>query len=165
MNKKSSRSAFSILLGVLMVFGMSQCRTIENSSNDAQKYKDAKITLERSTCFGTCPGYLLTITGDGKVAYEGRRFVGVLGDQSAEISAADFKMLVDEALKINYFELKDKYDTDITDIPHCETSLTFDGKSKTIYNRAEGPETLSAWEKLIDQTVNVEQWIHPSAEK
>src|SRR5947208_1474873 len=41
--------------------------------------RDLRITLERSTCFGTCPDYKLTVTGDGTVVFEGREFVKVKG--------------------------------------------------------------------------------------
>src|SRR6059058_5801427 len=34
--------------------------------------KDTLITLERTACFGTCPVYKLTISADGKVAFEGK---------------------------------------------------------------------------------------------
>ena len=42
-------------------------------------YASLVITLERTACFGTCPIYKLTVYGDGRVEYEGERFVTVTG--------------------------------------------------------------------------------------
>ncbi len=162
MIQKKSSTFMLVLLGILTLFGMAECSRgpvpgsiVVNEHN----YDQATITLERSTCFGTCPSYFLKITGDGSVEYEGRQFVAIKGEAKGEISKSDFKMLVDMFFKIDYFKLKDKYDGDITDVPHCETSITIDGKSKKIFDRWEGPQDLIDLEKLIDKTVNSDQWI------
>src|SRR6202171_787505 len=41
--------------------------------------KNDFVTLERTVCFGTCPSYLVTITSDGTVTFEGRDFVKTKG--------------------------------------------------------------------------------------
>lgn len=41
----------------------------------AQPTSVASVTLERSTCFGNCPAYSVTVTADGKTTFVGRTFV------------------------------------------------------------------------------------------
>ena len=36
---------------------------------------DALIHMQRTSCFGTCPIYAVTIDGRGAVTYDGERFV------------------------------------------------------------------------------------------
>ena len=48
--------------------------------------KEVVITLERTACFGVCPVYKLTVYGDGRVVYEGKRFVRVEGTITRNIS-------------------------------------------------------------------------------
>jgi len=37
------------------------------------------IQFERSSCYGNCPAYRLTIHGDGRIEYNGIRFVKQIG--------------------------------------------------------------------------------------
>ena len=53
----------------------------------------AFFVLERTACFGTCPTYRLTINGDGKAYYEGRRFVPREGRYAGQVDAAKMKAL------------------------------------------------------------------------
>ena len=128
------------------------------------------ITLERSVCFGTCPNYKLTIYSDGKVSYEGIRFVKKVGAASGRISRAQLDELVMEFTNIYYFNLPDSFQPgdktcpeSATDMPSATTSLTWRGRSKKIthYYGCAGPSTLELLtnlEKKIDETVNVEKW-------
>ena len=122
-------------------------------------YGAAVITLERSVCFGKCPSYTLRIEGNGKVSYEGRDFVAVKGAQTAQITPDAVKALADEFFKIDYFALQDSFDAPVTDIPHTISSINIDGKTKRIFNRMGGPETLKALETKIDSIAVSSQWV------
>jgi len=128
------------------------------------------ITLERTVCFGTCPNYRLTIFSDGLVSYEGIRFVKRMGKATGRISRAKLKDLVLEFTNIDYFNLPDSFQPgektcpqESTDMPSATTSLTWQGRSKTIthYHGCRGVGTLELLTKLenkIDEAVNVKQW-------
>lgn len=129
------------------------------------------ITLRRTECFGTCPVYKLTIFADGKVLYEGIRHVKKKGKAGSRISRAKLDGLIEEFDNVYYFNLRDAYTpgTDacrqsVTDMPSAVTSLTRNGKSKTInhYHGCRGADVLELLTKLedkIDETVNVNQWL------
>ena len=55
-------------------------------ASDKGPHDDVVITLERTTCFGTCPAYKLTIHGDGE---QTRDFTHVRDVVSANILAMD----------------------------------------------------------------------------
>lgn len=139
--------------------------TAVDTVKPAHDYAHAVITLRRTACFGTCPDYSLEITGDGKVNYEGFDFVGVKGRQTAQVPAKDVKELVDEFFAIGYFELKDSFVEPVTDLPSRTTSLSVDGKKKSVYNYAGGPEGLKGLEDKIDQVAKSEQWTKTVAEQ
>jgi hypothetical protein len=124
---------------------------------------DVVITLERGPCFGACPVYKLTVYGDGRVVYEGIRFVGVEGTRTASISEEKVRQLVNEFQKIGYFSLDDEYiDTDATDLPSAITSITIAGKAKTVahyHGDFSAPEELTALEDKIDEIASTEQWV------
>ena len=124
--------------------------------------KEVVVTLERTACFGVCPVYKLTIYGDGRVVYEGIRFVRVGGIITTNISEDEIRQLIAEFQKIDYFSLKDSYEQhNATDMPSAFTSLTVDEKTKTVrhyHGDLSAPEELTELENKIDQIVDSDQW-------
>jgi hypothetical protein len=64
---------------------------------------------------------------------------------------------------IDYFSLKDSYEEFMaTDMPSAFTSLTVDGKTKTVrhyHGDFNAPKELTELEDKIDEIVNSNQWI------
>jgi hypothetical protein len=128
------------------------------------------ITLERSQCFGACPVYKLTIFSDGKVGYEGIRYVKKVGVASSSISRAKLNELVKAFLKIDYFTLPESFTAGskqcpqyATDMPSATTSLTWQGQTKTVqhYHGCMGSDVLKELTELeakIDTAVKVTRW-------
>jgi (2Fe-2S) ferredoxin len=119
------------------------------------------ITLERTACLGTCPIYKLSIYGDGRVIYEGIRFVKIEGTVTTTISEEKIKQLVTEFQSIDYFSLNDSYEEfNATDMPSAMTSLTVGGKTKTIrhyHGDFSAPKKLTELENKIDHIVFSDQ--------
>ena len=128
------------------------------------------ITLERTICFGTCPIYKLTIFSDGRVRYEGKKYVKKIGVAQGRISRRNLEELVLQFNNIYYFNLPESFTPGskqcpqyATDMPSAITSLTWQGRSKRInhYHGCRGSSTLDYLTKLeekIDQAVNVTKW-------
>jgi hypothetical protein len=117
----------------------------------AAQARETVVTLERTTCFGTCPSYKLTILADGTVNFEGREFVHIKGKAHSKVDPASVEWLVKEFIDINYFALEDEYqtiknpdgtETSFTDLPTTITTLTFAGKQKKIVDYIGAPERL-----------------------
>ena len=132
---------------------------------------DLAITLERTRCYGFCPSYVLKISATGKVTYEGRASVKLVGKAESSISHEKLRELILAFEKINYFELRASFETPndgckdwVTDGPTAITSLTINGRSKSVrhYSGCRGIAVLAELEKLeqaIDDAANTEQWI------
>jgi uncharacterized protein DUF6438 len=133
--------------------------------------QDTLITLERTGCYGMCPIYKVSISADGAVVFEGNRFVKKVGSARSAISDEQIRELLVAFEKINYFELSDQYAKPedgckqwLTDHPSAITSITRNGKSKSVthYYGCRGVDVLKELEKLeqaIDEAVNSAQWI------
>ena len=128
------------------------------------------ITLERTTCFGTCPAYKLTIFDDGKVVFEGKEFVKQKGPAEGQITKTELAQLVREFEQIHYMRLEDEYGIgdrcpDLwTDYPSAITSFTRDGTTKRInhYLGCRGLtilDQLTALENKIDEVANTKRGI------
>jgi len=140
-------------------------RTLKQSQ---QVSPQVAMTLERTACFGFCPIYKLTVYGNGKVVYEGKRFVKVTGTRTTTISQTAARKLIADFQKLNYFKLQDSYTGGHTDAPSAITSLTIGKKQKTVNHYLASPNAptqLTELENQIDAVVNSKQWIGTDAER
>lgn len=126
------------------------------------------ITLEKTSCYGTCPVYKLTMQRDGTVTYDGKQFVKVIGHRSRRIPADRFQKLVHEIQRIGFFSFKDEYFSKqnpdgstevITDQPTRITTVRAGKFRKSVKNYYGGPESLAHLEKLIDNIAGSSAWI------
>jgi hypothetical protein len=136
-----------------------------------QQRSDDSITLERTACFGTCPVYKVNITADGTVTFNGDRFTKTTGIAKGKISPGDFRQLVSEFEKIDYFSLPDRFEPGtpvcpqrITDMPSANTSIRLKGKTKSVghyYGCGDkgALAQLTALEKKIDEVAGTQKWI------
>jgi len=122
---------------------------------------DVEISLERTGCFGTCPIYTVSISGNGTVTYQGERFVKTLGVQTYEIPTSDIEQLVGMIYQKNYFSLKERYEVGATDLPTVITSVRVGDEIKSIENYGgAGPSQLHEIEQKIDEVSDSESfWI------
>ena len=122
--------------------------------------KDVVITMERDSYIS--PSYSLIIYGNGTVIYEGEINVHVTGKQVSQISQEKVKELVDEFYRIDYFSLNDSYTIPVMDLTRTTTSITINGKTKSVYNYGnEAPRKLVELENKIDEITNSSKWVKP----
>ena len=67
------------------------------------------VKLERTQCFGPCPIDSITVRGDGVVEYEGNNFVETVGHRTATIAVDQVVSLVNEFLRVRFFDVLTKY--------------------------------------------------------
>jgi hypothetical protein len=142
----------------------------QSTTNETSIPSDALITLERTSCFGTCPIYKLEISADGSVVYEGKENVKTKGRAESQIASEKLKRLLAHFESIDYFSLADYYESGdscrsyATDNPSALTSLRMNGRSKSVshYYGCRGTEILERLTELeaaIDEAANSKQWV------
>jgi len=120
-----------------------------------------EITLQRTGCFGTCPDYTVTLTGDGTVVYVGRYFVKTPGEHTWKIEAAAVQALAREMEAAGFFELQDEYTSRMTDHPTTFTTLKIGSRTKKVKDYVSGPPKLKDIEKKIDEVSGVLKRVAP----
>ncbi|MFC1947461.1 DUF6438 domain-containing protein [Chloroflexota bacterium] len=150
-----------ITVSCVAVLMLGACGNSQSMNND--NLETVKITLERTECYGFCPVYTLTILGDGTVIYDGKDHVQTLGMIEITIDEAKIEKLVEKFEALDYFSFNNEYtERTITDAPTVTTSITLDGKTKTVkhyHGDFNAPEELGQLEDYIDEIVNSSQWI------
>lgn len=129
---------------------------------------DASIRLQRTSCFGTCPVYTVTIDARGTVTYDGERFVRVVGRQTAQIEPSVVAGLLAKADAIGFFQMRDAYRaiehpdgtvTIVTDLPTTIVTVTVNGRMKQVIDYVAAPEALAEFEREIDAAAGTKQWV------
>jgi Domain of unknown function (DUF6438) len=138
-------------------------RNAPNATSNAKS--PVFITLERTACLGFCPVYLVSVTGDGTVTFQGRQFVQQLGTHVGHVDPAQVQALIEEFYRIGYFDLQDEYSADITDAPTTITSLTIGAQFKRVLDYVAGPKELKLLEDRIDEVAQTSQWIGDEDER
>ena len=129
-----------------------------------------QISMTRGPCFGACPMYTVTVWGDGRVQFEGDRFVAQTGARSKTIDAAAVAGLFALADEIGFFDLP----ADITpanepacgsawtDMPSAETAIVWSDRDHTVnhyHGCPKAPAGLTSFEERIDAVAGTAEWI------
>lgn len=126
------------------------------------------VRLERTPCFGSCPVYIVTIFGDGRIAFEGHQYVTVTGTVSGHTAIDSVSLLFEQAEKIHFFDLQDSYESKkindsltemVTDLPGRRITVSSVGNTKTVYDYYGGPPELQAFADAIDRIANTKRWV------
>lgn len=129
-----------------------------------------QISMTRGPCFGTCPIYTVTVWGDGRVRFEGERFVRQTGVLMKTIDAAQAAALFAHADSIGFFDLP----ADITpanrsacgdawtDMPGAETTIVWADRDHSVnhyHGCPKAPAELTAFEQRVDAVLGTGEWI------
>jgi ankyrin repeat protein len=131
-------------------------------------WKTVKITLARTSCFGTCPSYTVEVRGDGSVLYEGRSYVAFTGTHRGLVPQSNVIELVKLFEKADYYSLQNGYTASVTDSPTQTTAISIDGRQKQVEDyvglSAGMPLAVSQLENAIDRLSGSERWVHGNSE-
>lgn len=117
------------------------------------------FSIERTPCFGRCPIYKMQVYDSGYSTYEGERFVDNVGSFYAKVSMEKLELIKQRAIEIGYFDLQDKYPSQIADFPSVTTSVKIDGRRKEVYNKQNAPKRLNEFQSFADSVFADVKWI------
>ena len=119
----------------------------------------ARIGIERSGCFGSCPIYSLVVEADGSFEYIGIANVSRIGRYKGKADPMRYRSVVALMSEARYFSMQDVYSVDVTDQEFVYTMAERGGQAKVIENyAASGPLVLWAIEELIDTLLLTADW-------
>jgi len=182
---KLNNKFLQLLIFGILLFGIAEPQT----SNVNQEYYPSPadsavtkplITLERTQCYGTCPGYELKIYENRLIIYRGKSFVKIKGEVKDTLSQTQLDRLINLFRDANYFTLKHRYQEQsscalrATDHSSVITSFRDGGKYEKIdhylgcyqsidengnLTRSKADVQLIAIEDSLDCIVGTDRWI------
>lgn len=126
----------------------SQKKIVKKTSKKAAPAKASTeagpvLTFERTPCFGTCPGYVMQVYADGRVAYEGRRAVPIMGKKDLHLPTATVADLLRTAQEAHFDQFQDRYSRGATDLPSTVVAVRQpNGQLKTVTVETDAPENV-----------------------
>lgn len=121
------------------------------------------MTLERTGCMGSCPGYTVTVRGDGSVQYHGELYVLVPGDHRVWIKPERVAELLDDFRRADFLSAKPRYVLNATDGSSQTITLTYNNERWQVYSyfgrQAGLPDAVEALEDRIDEVAGTSRWV------
>jgi ankyrin repeat protein len=122
-----------------------------------------QIRLTRSSCFGSCPSYAVTISGDGSVLFVGEGSVNVEGEHRYAIPVERVDALIRQFRDGDFWSLDDHYEVPVTDQATYTLTFSAGGVTKTVTDyvgRGGGmPRIVTALEEAVDEAADSARWI------
>lgn len=124
---------------------------VEETTKQDLPVKEALfLSMERTPCFGKCPAYKITIFNTGNVTYTGNSNTKKIGKYSKTLTQQQLNEIQKMMKDIKIMEMKDVYDSEVTDLPSTIFFIVNNKKKKKILYRIDAPAELKQFEKLID---------------
>lgn len=150
----------ALTLGLVLLFGCPSA-TAEVKKEAVTETPRLLVAMERGPCFGACPVYRVEVFTDGRVRFEGKRFVKVLEPVEAKLSAEQVKAISQRLAALD-FKWADYTDRNATDMPSVQ--LTHETRTLTHYHGDNSaPEGLTKLEDDLDALIGTAKWIKGEA--
>ncbi|MEE9460467.1 MAG: DUF6438 domain-containing protein [Bacteroidales bacterium] len=111
------------------------------------------IELKRTPCYGFCPVYTLKIDKNGKGLFDGVENVEKIGSFSFSLSYDELVELDNAFLQVDFYQLRNIYDAQVSDLPTTYITYNKDGNRKKIMDYYGAPEELRTLENRIQTLV------------
>lgn len=111
------------------------------------------IEMEKTPCYGYCPVYNLKIDQAGNGIFKGVENTGHVGLFTFRLKKDEIADLHSAFGQAGFFELKNRYYQNVTDLPTIYLSYRFEGREKKIMDYYGAPRELKNLEKQIEALV------------
>lgn len=128
-----------------------------------------RIALQRTVCYGSCPGYKVSISGAGEVQWEGGpHAVAVPGTHHATLPSKSIDDLIDAVRASRILDARDDYHAGWTDNPTYVVSVDINGLHKQVIDYigiiVGMPTSIRDLEDTVDRVAGTDKWIAGNAD-
>ena len=161
---------FTSLVAAAMALGA--C-TVRADATADKPMTQATVSLQRTTCFGNCPGYTVTLAPSGEVSFVGQAHVETK-QASSHVTPMQAAAIMDAVKQSGFHAMQDSYTSRndgcemmMSDQPGVKITVTDASGSKTVdfYNGCEGAVAdavkpkIAQLAKTIDEQLGTARWI------
>ena len=145
---------FVLTLLTLSLFGCQTSPEVKKTSEPPS----ALLSLERTSCYGACPVYLVEVFADGLVRFKGSRHVMVTEPVELQLEPTAFQKLTARLEQSPFAQWRDFLKVSSSDAP--TVVLTYKGHVVRHYRGDDAaPPELTALEDDVDALIGTQRWI------
>lgn len=127
-----------------------------------QRDSNVSITLERTACMGSCPGYSVTVNTSG-ILFDGKFAVVALGRHRDSADADAVRSLARQFTAADFYSMEPVYRWMATDLPTYMLSISIDGHKMSVEDYAGEevgmPQVISELEERVDEFARTKRWV------
>ena len=158
-----------IAFATLILLLLDSCKFDEHFARSGQVYGSASdslfFSLERTPCFGKCAAYTVTIDKFGNARWVGRSNTDRPGNWRAQVSFVTMERLLSRANDIGFFDMEDRYDGQVTDLPSTIIRVNANGKDKKVVPRYKMPPAFKPFAAFADSLLMPLAWTQVAADQ
>ena len=107
------------------------------------------ISLATQGCRGWCPIYVLDFHTNGKVKYEGTRFVEKAGKSEFQLTPDELSKLTTEVKKVNLWQYPENIESRVADAPYARLTVYDGAKSHPVSGSIDRPKPILELENML----------------
>lgn len=108
------------------------------------------FSLERTPCFGKCPAYRINVYRSGYATYVGISHTELQGDHVGSVPPETMALLLSKAEAVGFFNMQDKYDGQVTDLPSTIIRVVSKDRDKKVRARHQVPAEFKEFAAYAD---------------
>lgn len=143
-----------ILSAIILAFLLTSC-----GSKKAVIGEDFNITMQKGSCFGSCPVYTITIDKKGYAIYDGERFTDKIGKHGMQIAPDKFQAIAQAFGDAGLASFDDDYPSNIADLPSATIAYVNNSFSKRITGKVERPQKVKDLQAMLEELAQMDAWI------
>ena len=132
----------------------------EPTKSDKEVY--VMVKFKKTPCYGKCPMYDVQLFNNGRVLYNGKKFVERVGTYEAKMSDADVKMVKQKFFDVEFLDMANEYPIDgqkIMDLPSTIIDFRVGDMIKQVRDKHGAPEKLKEFEKWLADYFDGLNWV------
>lgn len=141
-----------LLLALITI--ASSCKSVKIGGDE----KGVIATIERGSCFGKCPVYVMEIYKDGKVLYEGKRYTKKVGVYRKNIEMKEVKAIVKAFETEKFMTFENEYSSDIQDLPSVTISFHDGTTLKRVIGKDKKPGGFIKIQSMLEKLADSDDW-------
>ena len=153
------RAVQILILSLLFV----ACGNTKKTANQEINLDDeATLILSYSQNSGnnsTDPEYEIKLFSNRQMYLNAKRNLDVEGKHLRTLSESEYKQLLNAFIEANFFDFKDAYTADMTNLPTRYIYFSHNGKEKKIMDYYDAPEDLKELELLVQSFLDRVGWV------
>ncbi|MFT4759472.1 MAG: hypothetical protein ACI9XO_004263 [Paraglaciecola sp.] len=133
---------------------------IESTKSNQEIY--VMVKFKKTPCYGKCAMYDVQLFNNGRVVYNGKKFVARVGVYEAKISEANVKMVKQKFFDVEFLDMAGEYPIDgqkIADLPSTIIDFRVGDMIKQVHDKHGAPEKLKAFEIWLADYFDGLAWV------